>query len=90
MRTMIDRLSSGLLPVLLFAAPAMAQTSPSTPDIPPEFVAPTEANDYDRRTVMIPMRDGVRLAEIMRGHLQRKAEAVLETLKATPTPSDPS
>jgi DNA-binding GntR family transcriptional regulator len=35
-------------------------------------------------------RDGARLAEIMRGHLQRKAEAVLETLKANPATVDPS
>ncbi|NGM87606.1 GntR family transcriptional regulator [Parapusillimonas sp. SGNA-6] len=35
-------------------------------------------------------RDGARLAEIMRGHLQRKAEAVLETLKANPGTVDPS
>ena len=34
-------------------------------------------------------RDGPRLAAIMRSHLQRKAEAVLETLKAQPVPSDP-
>src|SRR3546814_10176325 len=50
-----------LLPAMLFAAPAFAQTSPSTPDIPPDFVVPTGDFDYERREVMIPMRDGVEL-----------------------------
>jgi DNA-binding GntR family transcriptional regulator len=35
-------------------------------------------------------RDGARLADIMRGHLQRKAEAVLETLKADTRTVEPS
>jgi DNA-binding GntR family transcriptional regulator len=35
-------------------------------------------------------RDGARLADIMRGHLQRKAEAVLETLKADTRTVQPS
>ncbi len=44
---------------------APAQTSPMTPDIPPKFEAPTASNDYDKRDVMIPMRDGVRLHTVI-------------------------
>ena len=35
---------------------------PMTPDIPATFNATTPAADYDRREVMIPMRDGQRLS----------------------------
>ena len=45
---------------------AMAQTSPMTPDITgKKFEAPTEANDYVKREVMIPMRDGVKLHTVI-------------------------
>ena len=43
--------------VAAFGAIALAQES----DIPKSFQAPTGANDYIRREVMIPMRDGVKL-----------------------------
>ncbi|MDG2526460.1 CocE/NonD family hydrolase [Stenotrophomonas sp. HITSZ_GD] len=53
--------------VLAFAvSQAMAQTAPMTPDITgKKFVAPTEAYDYVKRVVMIPMRDGVKLHTVI-------------------------
>ena len=42
---------------LACGAPAAAQDS----DIPPKFEPATSSFDYDRREVMIPMRDGVKL-----------------------------
>ncbi|WP_230473877.1 CocE/NonD family hydrolase [Dyella choica] len=53
------------LAVGLMAAGAHAQTAPMTPDIPSSFTAPTEANDYVKRVVMIPMRDGVKLHTVI-------------------------
>src|SRR6187200_178892 len=41
------------------------QTPPLTPDIPPKFETPTTANDYVKRVVMIPMRDGVKLYTVI-------------------------
>src|SRR3546814_20885128 len=58
-------LSCCLLPALLLAAPAVAQTAPDTPDIPPQFGAPTGSYDYEKREVMIPMRDGVELFTVI-------------------------
>ncbi|XQA60518.1 CocE/NonD family hydrolase [Xanthomonas sacchari] len=62
-----------LAPCLLAAAVALAtagtafaQTAPMTPDITGKpFVAPTAANDYIKREVMIPMRDGVKLHTVI-------------------------
>lgn len=65
MRIANFRLSCCLLPALLLAAPAVAQTAPDTPDIPPQFVAPTGDYDYEKREVMIPMRDGVELFTVI-------------------------
>ncbi|MDR3762696.1 MAG: CocE/NonD family hydrolase [Acidobacteriota bacterium] len=42
-----------------------AQTSPMTPDIAPNHKTSTRGFDYDRREVMIPMRDGVRLFTVI-------------------------
>lgn len=51
---------------LAIAAPAMAQTSPMAPDISGKpFVAPDAQNDYVKRDVMIPMRDGVKLHTVI-------------------------
>src|SRR5262249_15773590 len=43
------------------AAFAESATPPLAPDIPKKFHVPTQAFDYERRDVMIPMRDGVKL-----------------------------
>jgi uncharacterized protein len=48
----------------LFALPSQAgptPTPPMAPDIPAKFEVPTRDADYERREVMIPMRDGVKL-----------------------------
>ena len=46
------------------AAAAAAQTAPMKPDIP-NFKAPTAEFDYERREVMVPMRDGVKLFTVL-------------------------
>ena len=52
--------------VLLTLSPAgLTQTSPMTPDIPPKYEQPAAASDYEKREVMIPMRDGVRLHTVI-------------------------
>ena len=48
----------------LFAAPVLAQTPPMTPDIGARLVMP-DVNDYVKRVVMIPMRDGVKLYTVI-------------------------
>ena len=40
-------------------------TPAMTPDIPAKFVAPTAAADYEKRSVDIPMRDGVKLHTVI-------------------------
>ena len=53
---------------LLLAVPALAQTPPlppMTPDIPAKFAFPTAAVNYERREIMIPMRDGVKLFTVV-------------------------
>lgn len=53
------------------ASPPLAAPSPSTPtpqpasDIPPRFIRPTQQDDYVKREVMIPMRDGVKLYTVI-------------------------
>ncbi|WP_304190607.1 CocE/NonD family hydrolase [Phenylobacterium aquaticum] len=51
--------------LLLAASPALAQTSPLAPDIPKALVRPTAGDDYVKREVMIPMRDGVKLYTVI-------------------------
>ena len=57
--------SCAALAAALVAACAHAQTAPMTPDIPSSFTAPTGDNDYIKRVVMIPMRDGVKLHTVI-------------------------
>src|SRR4051812_12396567 len=40
-------------------------TPPLAPEIPAEFVPPTQAADYERREVMVAMRDGVKLHTVI-------------------------
>jgi len=44
---------------------AQASTPPMAPDIPSSFEANTDQNDYIKRDVMIPMRDGVKLHTVI-------------------------
>ncbi len=61
----LKALTFAALAVLALAAPAAAQTPVMTPDIPAKFEEPTVRNDWIKRTVMIPMRDGVRLYTVI-------------------------
>lgn len=62
-----------LLGLVLFAGPALAQTETKPPvtypdlpsEIPAKFTPKTDSFDYTRRTVMIPMRDGVKLHTVI-------------------------
>src|SRR3954470_22700414 len=51
--------------VALFASSAPAQTPPTAADVPEKFEFPTAPNDWVKRTVMIPMRDGVKLYTVI-------------------------
>ena len=51
--------------LLLVAAANAAQTPPLAPDIPAKFTVPTQSFDYEKREVMIPMRDGVKLYTVL-------------------------
>ncbi len=53
------------LATLSLSLAAMADTPPMTPDIPEKYVAPRNGYDYDKRVVMIPMRDGVKLYTVI-------------------------
>ena len=60
-------LAFAVLGLTALAAQAPApQTPPGTPDIDPApFKRPRTADDYERREVMIPMRDGVKLFTVI-------------------------
>jgi uncharacterized protein len=51
--------------LLLAAAAVAAPTPPLAPDIPAKFNVPTQAFDYEKREVMIPMRDGIKLYTVL-------------------------
>ena len=53
------------LAFLSLSLAATADTPPMTPDIPDKFVAPKNGYDYEKRVVMIPMRDGVKLYTVI-------------------------
>jgi predicted acyl esterase len=51
---------------LLATGVALADpTPPMTPDIPATYVEPRPGADFERRVVMIPMRDGVKLHTVI-------------------------
>lgn len=55
-----------LLVAALLAAPAVAQTPPMQPDITgAKFAFPAGVLNYDRREIMVPMRDGVKLFTVV-------------------------
>lgn len=55
-----------LLIAALLAAPALAQTPPMQPDITgAKFAFPAGVLGYDRREIMVPMRDGVKLFTVV-------------------------
>jgi putative CocE/NonD family hydrolase len=68
MKSTIARLAP-LAAALVLAGLAQAQTAPLYPALPSEtpaqFVSPTDGHNYVKRTVMIPMRDGVKLNTVI-------------------------
>src|SRR5262245_12551108 len=44
---------------------ALAQTPPDQPDMPKKYEPPKTGYDYEKRDVMIPMRDGVKLFTVI-------------------------
>jgi putative CocE/NonD family hydrolase len=68
------RFSAAVLSVAVMAAahaqaqapaPTAPQTPPMTPDIPAQFTPPRGGYDFQKREVMIPMRDGVKLYTVI-------------------------
>jgi putative CocE/NonD family hydrolase len=84
--------SRPLLPRLLAlsfavtAGLAHAQTAPMTPDIPASFASPTAADDFIKRVVEIPMRDGVKLHTVI--VIPRNAHHAPILLTRTPYDAD--
>ena len=64
LRIAIAALLSAAFSALTVVAVA-ADTPPMTPDIPPNFVVPKPGYDFEKRVVMIPMRDGVKLNTVI-------------------------
>jgi hypothetical protein len=50
---------------LLLIPPAAAQVAPDLDDMPAKVVKATASYDYEKRVVMIPMRDGVKLYTVL-------------------------
>ena len=72
-------------------ASAWADTPPLAPDVPAKFVAPSESNDYVRRVVEIPMRDGVKLHTVIvipKGAIGTDSKKVPIILTRTPYNAD--
>ena len=63
-------------------APALPPTPPMTPDIPAHFTPPRNGYDFEKREVMIPMRDGVKLYTVIA--IPRGAKNVPIILTRTP------
>jgi putative CocE/NonD family hydrolase len=65
----LSRLAAALAAAAALALPALAQppakTPPETPDTAPGFTFPTAQDDWVKRVVMIPMRDGVKLYTVI-------------------------
>ena len=64
MRSQTLRLAAWMALALAGVAGA-APVPPMKPDIPAEFSPPSAGFDYERRVVMIPMRDGVKLHTVI-------------------------
>ncbi len=66
--SLISPLRVGLLAaaaLTVFAAAAHAQTPAMTPDIDGKYVAAKVGFDYEKRVVMVPMRDGTKLYTVI-------------------------
>ena len=87
------RTTTALALAMLVSAPLLAQQPPApkddeptsqagSGDIPAKFAAPLAANDYVKRTAMIPMRDGVKLFTVI--VIPKNARALPILLTRTP------
>ena len=59
------RVAFALAALALSFTAARAQMPPMTPDVPAKFEFPRGSYDYVKRTVMVPMRDGVKLYTVI-------------------------
>jgi putative CocE/NonD family hydrolase len=65
-RTLLTTTALSLAAIsLAIPTAAMAQTAPLAPDIDGKYVAPIPSNDYEKRVVMVPMRDGTKLYTVI-------------------------
>jgi predicted acyl esterase len=62
---MLLRPSRHLLALLVISASPFFAAPQQSGDIPKTFTAPTAQNEYVKREVMIPMRDGVKLYTVI-------------------------
>ena len=64
---MLTSLRLATLPVvcLFFSSVAMSQTNRLESEVPSKFTQKTDSFDYEKRTAMVPMRDGVRLYTVI-------------------------
>jgi uncharacterized protein len=65
---------------------AAGPTPPLAPDVPPKFEPPTRDADFEKRVVMIPMRDGVKLHTVI--IVPRGAKRAPMVLTRTPYDAD--
>ena len=74
------KIRNAILAALLLgcAAPAIA-AAPAYDERPAKLAEPTAYRDYDRRTVDIPMRDGVKLHTVIMVPKAAKGAAILLT-----------
>jgi len=66
--SLVSTLRAGLMAAVAISAVAVtahAQTSPMAPDIAGKYVAAKINYDYEKRVVMIPMRDGTKLYTVI-------------------------
>ena len=66
--SLVSTLRAGLMAavaIVAFGATAHAQTPPLAPDIAGKYVAAKINYDYEKRVVMIPMRDGTKLYTVI-------------------------
>src|SRR6195952_6039846 len=63
----------------LLASAAFAQDKPTADDLTPNFKAPALETDFDKRVVMVPMRDGLKLYTVIVVPKGAKAAPILMT-----------
>jgi putative CocE/NonD family hydrolase len=85
MKSSRTSLLAAVVIAIVWFVPASAQ-EPAKGDIPAAFKAPTEASDYVKRDVMIPMRDGVKLHTVL--VLPKDAKGAPMILDRTPYSAD--